>query len=318
MGPRIELSHREKRLWGVEIRHLAALEAVAGAGSLQGAARRLGYVQSAVSQQLAELERAVEIPLVERLPGPGGVRLTDAGRMLLGHAESILDRVTAARADVAAVEGRPRLRAGLDAAVAACLLPHMIEALGVEAGRRMRVEECADDARLLDRLGAGELDLAFADLPLPDGPFAYSELLCDPCVLLVPSRSPLAERPRAPSLEEIAQLPLIPRTGSRFQERVDAALAAHGGPMRITQRVESDAGVRALVASGIGVAVLPRLSVDTTDPDTLAVDLGVALPPRRLVLAWNRERRPHPDLMCFRDAARAASERLGWERLVLS
>ena len=158
--------------------------------------------------------------------------------------------------------------------------------------------------------------MAFADLPLPDGPFACAELLSDPCVLLVPSRSPLAERPSAPSLREVAQLPLIARTGSRFQQRVDDALAVHGGPLVPIQRVASDWAVRALVASDYGVAVLPRLRVDSADPQTLAVELGDALPPRTLGLAWNRERRLHPDGMRFKAAAAAASDWLRRERLL--
>lgn len=87
--------------------------------------------------------------------------------------------------------------------------------------------------------------------------------------------------------------------------------------MRVTQSVTSDGGVRALVASGVGVAVLPRMSVDTADPDTVAVELGDELPPRRLVLAWNRERRPHPDGQRFRHAVNNGCERLRRERLLL-
>jgi molybdate transport repressor ModE-like protein len=314
LGSRIEFYAEPERVWGVEIRHLAALAAVAGEGSLRGAARRLGYAHSALRQQLAELEQMVDARLVERSPGAGQARLTDAGRLLLGHAEPILARVIAARADLAALGRRPRLRVGLDAAVASRLLPEILEALGMDAAVQISLEESLDDIGLLDRVGAGELELAFADLPLPEGPFTCSELLSDPCVLLVPSRSPLAERPRAPSLREVAQLPLIARTHSRFQRRVDAALAAHGEAALVTQRVASDSVVRALVASGNGVAVLPRLSVDPADPDSLAMELGDALPPRTLVLAWNREHRLRPDAMRFRDAAIAASERRGRER----
>jgi DNA-binding transcriptional LysR family regulator len=318
LAPEIEFHGEPERLPGVEIRHLAALAAVAGEGSLKGAARRLGYVPSAVSQQLRELEQAVDTLLVERSPGASQVRLTDPGRLLLGHAESILARVMAARADIAALGGRPRLRVGLDAVVATRLVPEIVDALGVEAALRISLDDYADDNHLLDELRCGRLDLAFADLPLADGPYAYVELLSDPCVLLVPSSSPLAERPQPPSLPEIARMPLILRSCSRFQRRVEAALAVHGGPVGITQRVASDASVRALVAAGVGVAILPHLSVDTADPDTLAMELADALPPRTLVLAWNRERRLRADAVRFRDAAGRASERVERERLVLS
>ena len=88
---------------GIEIRHLAALEAVAEEGSFRRAAARLGYVQSAISEQIASLERIVGRRLVERSPGAGGVRLTEAGEVLLGHGRAIIARVKAAEADLSAL-----------------------------------------------------------------------------------------------------------------------------------------------------------------------------------------------------------------------
>src|SRR5438094_963796 len=81
---------------GVELRHLAALEAVAEEGSFGRAARRLGYTQSAVSQQIAHLEKIVGARLLERPGGPRAVSLTDAGRLLLRHADAIVARLAAA------------------------------------------------------------------------------------------------------------------------------------------------------------------------------------------------------------------------------
>ena len=75
---------------GVELRHLAALEAVVEEGSFGRAARRLGYTQSAVSQQIAQLEKVVGAKLLERPGGPRAVSPTDAGRLLLRHADAIV------------------------------------------------------------------------------------------------------------------------------------------------------------------------------------------------------------------------------------
>src|SRR5205814_3055689 len=88
---------------GVQLRHLAALEAVARTRSFGAAARELGYTQSAVSQQIAQLEKLVGQRLVERPGGPRRVDLTEAGRLLLRHADSIVAHLDAAQADMAAL-----------------------------------------------------------------------------------------------------------------------------------------------------------------------------------------------------------------------
>src|SRR5436190_15966512 len=90
------------RWLGVELRHLAALQAVAEEGSFGRAAIRLGYTQSAVSQQIQALERVVGERLVERPGGPRPVSLTEAGELLLRHADAIVARMQAAQADLAA------------------------------------------------------------------------------------------------------------------------------------------------------------------------------------------------------------------------
>src|SRR5881409_3659154 len=110
---------------GLELRHLAALEAVGRTSSFGRAARELGYTQSAVSQQIAHLERVVGQRLVERPGGPRPVSLTEAGRLLLRHADSIVARLQAAQADLHALRTGEAgvLRVGTFQSVGARLLP---------------------------------------------------------------------------------------------------------------------------------------------------------------------------------------------------
>src|SRR5690349_3499158 len=133
---------------GVELRHLAALEAVARTRSFGAAARELGYTQSAVSQQIAQLERIVGQKLFDRPGGPRRVEPTEAGLQLLGHADAIVAQLDAARADMAALaEGAAgTLRVGIYQSVGARLLPALVRRLGGHgppAGVRVQVDSAA-------------------------------------------------------------------------------------------------------------------------------------------------------------------------------
>jgi molybdate transport repressor ModE-like protein len=99
----------ERNAWlGVELRHLAALSAVCRTGSFRSAADDLGYVQSAVSQQIARLEHVVGARLLERTRGHSEVTLTPAGEILLEHTKSILARLRTAQAELGRLGGGER------------------------------------------------------------------------------------------------------------------------------------------------------------------------------------------------------------------
>src|SRR5438067_4265096 len=119
---------------GVEVRHFAALQAVAAAGSFGRAAERLGYTQSAVSQQIATLERIVGEKLVERPGGPRPVSLTGAGDLLLRHAESIVSRLQAAQADLRALRAGEAgtLQVGTFQSVGGRVLPEIMRSFGAQ------------------------------------------------------------------------------------------------------------------------------------------------------------------------------------------
>src|SRR5207253_7287563 len=197
---------------GVELRHMAALEAVGRTGSFGGAARELGYTQSAVSQQIAQLERVVGQKLVDRPGGPKRVSLTEAGRLLLRHADAIVAQLDAAQADMAALaqgEAGP-LRVGIYQSVGVHLLPALLRRFREEWPRvELHLEHSAEDEEPLRALERGELDLTFADLPLPEGPFEAVEVVRDRYVLVVAADSELARRGRPPTPRELADLDLV-------------------------------------------------------------------------------------------------------------
>jgi len=275
----------------VELRHLAALEAVGRTRSFVGAARGLGYTQSAISQQIARLEAAVGQRLVERPGGPRPVGLTDAGRLLLRHADSIVAQLDAAQADMAALaEGAAGpLRVGIFQSVGARILPALLRRFR-EAWPRVevRVREETDAAELLKLLEHGDLDLTFADLPLTlEGPFEWEEILLDPYVLLVPAGDPLAERDSAPSLRELSGMPLV--TWRQIGEP-ETYLRGRVPDLNIVFRSDDNGTLIGLVAEGLGYAVVPQLVVNPRNPAYVALPFGNRIPPRHLGIVWHRDR----------------------------
>ena len=197
---------------GVELRHLAALEAVAREGSFGRAASALGYTQSAISQQIATLERSVGERLLERPGGPRAVSLTEAGQLLLRHAEAIVSRLDAARADMASLRAGESgvLRVGTYQSVGARVLPAVMRRFrGEYPGITLELHEPTADPELYEEIEGGEIDLAFCSPPLPDGPFDSLPLMTDPYVLVVPADHALASGNSETTLADLDGLPLI-------------------------------------------------------------------------------------------------------------
>lgn len=282
------------RWLGLELRHLIALKAIAEHGTFRRAAASLGYTQSAVSQQIATLERIVGQRLVARPGGPRPVSLTEAGELLLRHADAIAARLKAAQADLAALEAGDAgpLLVGTYQSVGAKILPALLSRFKADwPSVTIGLTESTDDEELLGLVERGDLDVTFTMVPLPAGPFAHAQLLRDPYVLVVPAESPLALRGRPPSLREIAELPLIANRHCRSLEPGLQALRATGREPRIVFRSDDNGTVQAMTAAGIGVALVPRLTVDERDPRVRVVELGERIPPRLIAIAWHRDRR---------------------------
>ena len=281
----------ERDRWnGVELRHLAALEAVARTRSFSAAARDLGYTQSAVSQQIGQLEKVVGQKLVDRPGGPVRVDLTDAGRLLLRHADAIVAQLEAAQADMSALaEGAAGpLRVGIFQSVGARLLPALLRRFRAEWPRvELRVHEETDAADLVRLLEHGELDLTFAELPLPEGPFESEEILRDPFVLVASAKSELAKRDAAPPLRSLSGLPLI---GWRSTGEPDRWLRGHVPELNVVFRTDDNETLLSLVAEGLGAAVVPRLVVNPQNRELVSLLLGTRIPPRVVAIAWHRDR----------------------------
>jgi molybdate transport repressor ModE-like protein len=301
------------RWLGVELRHLAALEAVSREGSFGRAATSIGYTQSAVSQQIATLERIVGEKLIERPGGPKPVSLTEAGRLLLRHAEAIVARIAAAQADLTALHDGEAgtLRVGIYQSIGQRILPELMRRYAAAWPLvDVTLTESASDEELLQLVERGELDLTFADLPLIEGPFEFVELLREPWLLVVPADSPLADRATPPPLREIAQLDLIGFRQCRSMTQIEAALRR---PIDFVFRSDHNGTVQGLVGAGVGAALLPSLAVDPNDEATRQIELGPNVPPRLIAVAWHRDRYRSPAAGAFTELATEVCAELDWE-----
>jgi DNA-binding transcriptional LysR family regulator len=279
---------------GLEFRHLIALKAIAETGTFGRAAVQLGYTQSAISQQIAMLERIVGRRLLERPGGPRPVSLTESGELLLRHVDAISARLQAAQADLAALDAGDAgpLRIGTYQSVGARVLPDLVREFCADWPQvEVTLQESADDRDLLTLVERGDLDLSFVVLPLEPGPYESVELFRDPYVLVVPAGSPLAARERAPSLRELVEHPLISHRTCRTTKHVEDRLRQAGREPHIAFRSDDNGTVQGLVAAGVGIAIVPRLTVDETDATVEVVDLGERVPPRLIGIAWHRDRR---------------------------
>jgi DNA-binding transcriptional LysR family regulator len=302
----------ERDSWhGIEFRHLAALTAIGRERSFSRAADVLGYSQSAVSQQVSVLERTVGQRLVHRPGGPVPVRLTAAGERLVGHAEAIVSRLAVARSDLAALaEGAAgSLSVGCFQSAGARILAPMLRTFAARSpGIRLTLREAADDGVLLDAVQRGELDLTFVVFPLQEGPYEATELLRDPYVLLVRADSDLA--PRGPlALSALAGRPLIGYRDLRRVHLPESRLGATFDGSDIVFRSDDDATIHALVAEGVGVAVIPWLSFDRHDERLRAVPLA-RVPARGVGIAWHRDRYLAPAARQFAEIAQFVSAEL--------
>jgi DNA-binding transcriptional LysR family regulator len=268
-------------------RRLRVLREVAARGSFSAAAEALAFTQSAVSQQVAALERETATRLVER--GVRPVRLTDAGRTLVAHAEAVLARLDQAEQELGELAGlrRGRLRIASFPTAIATLVPDAVARFN---RRHPSVEVTVVDDHLqglLPRLARWELDLALIydhqALPDPDVPLERTHLLDDPFDLIVPDRHRLARRGSV-ALGDLAGETWIGGTpDGAYASIVLQSCRAAGFEPRVVFGSDDYNAVQAFVAVGLGVAILPRLALALPRPGLERVAL--AAPPVRRIAA---------------------------------
>jgi DNA-binding transcriptional LysR family regulator len=270
----------------LDVRRMRVLREVAARGSFSAAADALSYTQSAVSQQIAALEREAGTRLVER--SARGVRLTDAGRVVVEHAEVILARLADVEAELEALSGLRggRLRLAAFPSAGATLMPEAIarfrsEHPGVELS--MQPAEPDDAAALLR---SGEVDIALVITVSAGCPYDGVELrhlLDDPMYVALPAGHPLAHKAtlRLTDLRDeswiLGSTASCPDTSLFLRECSRA-----GFEPRMAFSTDDYTAIQGFVAAGIGVSYIPDLALYSVREDIVVRSLGRVPPVRRI------------------------------------
>lgn len=303
---------------GIEVRHLAALVALAEEASFHRAARRLGYSQPAVSQQLAALERIVGRQLVNRPRASHPLTLTDAGERLLGYARAIQTNFTLAEAELGSAAG-PQLRVGTYQTIAAHLLPHVLRELNrTDPSIDVVLTDTPGDEQLVTQLHEGELDLAFVDLPLRVERGLRTEPLArDDYVLVLPRSSPRALQGTPIRVSELSGFKLIGFKGSGSTQRVLTFLRSSGVELQFALRSDDISMIQGFVAAGFGEALIPGLAASLLSGELAVLPFDPRLPPRVIGLAWARDPGESSPAATFVSTTRNVVARLWSDRTVV-
>jgi DNA-binding transcriptional LysR family regulator len=251
----------------LDLHRLRLLKEFADRGSIAAVATALGYTPSAVSQQLAALEREAGAALLDRTAR--SAELTDTGRRLAGHAEHILVAVETAEADVSAQTQEPVGRVVVTAfpTAAVAFAPTLARSLRAHRALSLLLRQTLPGEGLR-QVRSGEVDIALVDdwtgrLPEREaGVLRFYHLLRDPLVLVVSPGHPMADPAEPVDLRRLREEAwMATPSGEPSRQAVDLLLAGVGGAPPVPWEFEGLSTILGLVARGIGIAAIPALAV---------------------------------------------------------
>lgn len=274
----------------LDLQRLRALHAVSVYGTVGTAATALGYTSSAVSQQIAKLERETRTVLLER--EGRGVRLTDEARQLVAVAQELLGIVERAETEIEERRGVPagRLSVAAFASAARGLLPGVLADLAVRhPALDARLSE-VDPHLSVGLVAKGAVDLAVAHdwdiAPLPAPPGVEHALIGeDLCDLLVPEGHRFAGRRNVRREELGGERWICQPPGRVCNEWLMRTLRAAGHEPDVVHQADENPTLVALVAAGLGISLIPRLGRGPLPPNVVEVGLD-PVPVRRLYAVW--------------------------------
>lgn len=267
--------------------------------------------QPTLSVAIRKLEDELGVTLFER--GSTEVSLTPAGERIVTQAQRVLDE--AGRIKDLAKQGRDplagALRVGVIYTVGPYLLPALVRQLLRDAPSMPLLLNENFTVRLLELVKNGEVDVAILALPLPDSGLMIQPVYDEPFVIAVPRNHAWARRKAIASEELKKENMLLLGTGHCFRDNVLevcpelSRFSAHAEGMQKTFEGSSLETIRHMVASGIGITVMPASSVPEKTPRNSLIEyvqFKAPVPDRRVVLAWRKSFTRQPAIDALRKA----------------
>jgi molybdate transport repressor ModE-like protein len=272
----------------LNVTRIRVLREVARHGSFSAAAESLGYTQPAVSRQIATLEAETGAVLVKR--AADGARLTDAGGVLVRHADVIFAALDDAENELRAVMGLEagRVRLAAFSSAAASIVPLAIARFrDIHPGVEL-VVEILEEEESIPRLRCGELDIALSNgaEPVPGELIERIHLFDDPMYVALPSGHRLAERHKV-RLCDLADEPWMLGATSTCPDARMFKRACHAAGFEPNISFENDDyhALLGFVAAGVGVALIPDLAARAAREDVVIRSLGTGAPVRQVMAA---------------------------------
>jgi DNA-binding transcriptional LysR family regulator len=273
----------------LDLRRLRLLKEFAERGTITATAAALGYTPSAVSQQLAALEREAGTALLDRTAR--SAELTDAGLRLAAHAESILAAVEEAEADLTAAAREPSGRVSVAAfpTAAAAFAPALARSLRVHPGLTLLLRQ-TPRVEGLRQVSSAEVDVALVDdwsgglAGTEPSLLRFYPLVRDPLVLVVPRGHRLADPAEPVDLRQLRETSrwMAAPAGEPSRQAVDRLLARAGGAPPVPWEFEGLGTILSLVARGIGIAAVPRLALAAGEARVVVRELPEGSPTRQV------------------------------------
>jgi DNA-binding transcriptional LysR family regulator len=287
---------------------LRVLHTVAGHGTLAAAAQALYLTPSAISQQMSKLEREAGCRLVERQGR--GLRLTEDGIALAKHAQRILAAVEEAEAHLDERRGQVlgTITVGAFPTAARSLLPSVVVTCADRfPDLRVRLRE-VEPYQVTTRVAAGDLDVAVAQdwvnvpVAVPDR-LRSADIGTDPADVAFPPGHPLAGRASV-SLADLVTEPWVASTeGTICHDWLTTTFRNAGHEPRIMHLAAEFPTQLALVAAGLGLALVPRMAAESVPPGVRLVPVAPAIA-RRIFAVWRAEAARRPSVQAFVDTLR--------------